>query len=168
MAAVGLGRIRNFQREEVRVLAGRLSGHLDACAVGDGLRTLEPRDFRHRMRLQDALHDEDVTFLTDRRFLREPRWFTVGDSAFAERRVRDSLVGGLWMLRETLYHSFIPGIQTCSTRVTTRYRKISHVNHTYRAVTHRASIRGPCNVIRNNTGDLSIRNVQMEFGNGTQ
>jgi len=79
--AVSLGRIRDLEGEKIRVLAGSLAQHFYALAIGNRFLTLVPRYVRHRMCLQDALHDEHVALLADRRFLREARRLTVRYSA---------------------------------------------------------------------------------------
>lgn len=79
--AVGLGRIRDLKREKIRVPASGLAQHFYALAVGDRFLALVPRYVRYRMCLQDALHDEHVALLADRRFLREARRLTVRYSA---------------------------------------------------------------------------------------
>lgn len=81
IATVGLGRIRDLKGEKIRVLAGGLAQHFYALAVGDRFLTLVPRYVRYRVCLQDALHDEHVALLADRRFLREAWWLTVRYSA---------------------------------------------------------------------------------------
>lgn len=81
ISAVGLGRIRDLEGQQIRVLAGGLAQHFHALAVGDRFLTLVPRYVRYRMCLQDALHDEYVALLADRRFLGEARRLTVRYSA---------------------------------------------------------------------------------------
>ena len=49
----------------------------------DGLVASEPRDLGHGVRLEDALHDEVVALLPDRRLLGEARWNAVGNAGFA-------------------------------------------------------------------------------------
>ena len=49
----------------------------------DGLVASEPRDLRQRVRLEEALHDEVVALLPDRRLLGEARWNAVGNAWFA-------------------------------------------------------------------------------------
>ena len=49
----------------------------------DGLVASKPRDLWHGVRLEDALHDEVVALLPDRRLLGEARWNAVGNAWFA-------------------------------------------------------------------------------------
>lgn len=79
--AVRLGGVRDLEGQQVRVLASGLARHLDATAVGNRFLTLVPRNVRHRVCLQDALHDKYVALLADRRLLREARWLTIRYSA---------------------------------------------------------------------------------------
>lgn len=80
VAAVALGRVRYLEGQQVRVFAGRLTGHFDALRVRYGLGALVPGDLRHRVRLQYALHYQDIALLADRRLFRETRRLAVGYS----------------------------------------------------------------------------------------
>jgi hypothetical protein len=81
VAAVSDGRVADLQHQHVSVSAGRFVRHFDARVVGDGFGALIPGDVGHWVRLEDALHDEDVTFLSDGRLFGEPRRFSVWDPA---------------------------------------------------------------------------------------
>lgn len=79
VAAVSDGRVADLQHQHVSVSASRFVWHFDAWVVGDGFGALVPGDVGHWVRLEDALHDEDVAFLSDGGLFGEPRRFTVWD-----------------------------------------------------------------------------------------
>jgi len=75
VASVLYRRLGYLEREHESVSTRRLARHADSAAALDHLLALVPRDLGRGVRLQDALHDEDVSFLADGRLLREPRRF---------------------------------------------------------------------------------------------
>ena len=83
VAAVLLGRIDNLQGQDEGILSGSSAAHPDPRTVGDDFIALEPGDFRVGIRLEQALHNQLVTFLLNRRFFREAWRLAFWDSIFA-------------------------------------------------------------------------------------
>ena len=76
----------------------------DPVVLLDGLVLAEPRDLRHGVRLEDALHDQVVALLSDRRLLGEAGRDAVGDlGPLLERQVD----GGVALAARVLGHGAV-------------------------------------------------------------